>query len=101
MRLFLTRELGIVQMQNPRGRKEAEQSLRKAVHMQPTDPRALSHLGLLYKKKGLAQQAEDLFERALEWDSENAVALAGLGSLQNEPQQEGERGLLKGLFRRR
>jgi Tfp pilus assembly protein PilF len=94
------RELGIVQMQNPRWQKAAEESLRQAVELQPADARALVHLGMLYQSNGLKKRAVDAFREALNWDPVNEAALAGLAEVQSgKGDDDGSR--RKGLFGRR
>ena len=93
------RELGIIQMQNPRWQKAAEESLRKAVDLAPMDARALAHLGLLYQMNGLSRRAEDLFQRTLQWDPENEIAIRCLTDPGDDKDSGG--GLLKGLLRGR
>jgi hypothetical protein len=93
------RELGIVQMQNPRWQKAAEESLRQAVDLQPADARALAHLGLLYQRNGLKRRAIDTLREALEWDPENTTALRAIAELEEGGDREG--GVLKGIFGRR
>ncbi|NIV39557.1 MAG: hypothetical protein GWN58_62155 [Anaerolineae bacterium] len=93
------RELGIVQMRNPRWQKPAETALSRAIEIEQTDVRALVHLGLLYKKNGLKRRAVETFRQALQWDPENSVAVESLAQL--EPSAEEPGGRLKGLFGRR
>ncbi|MFQ5671106.1 MAG: DnaJ domain-containing protein [Acidobacteriota bacterium] len=92
------RELGIVCMHNPRWKKKAEESLCKAVEIQPADTRALVHLGTLYRKNGLKHRAMETFRRALQWDPENEVALQALAD-QGDDKDAGS-SLFKTLFGR-
>ncbi len=94
------RELGIVQMQNPRWQKQAEESLRQAIELQPADIRALVHLGKLYAGNGLKTRARDAFQKVLRWDADCDEAREGLESLESD-EEAGDGGLLKGLFTRR
>jgi len=91
------RELGIVQMQNPRGRQVAESELRRAIGLAPTDARALVHLALLLKRTGRVQEADAMFQEVLRWDPDNATAQSELTAPPTEPGG----GLLRGLFGRR
>jgi curved DNA-binding protein CbpA len=87
--------LGITQSRNPRFRKDAEESLLKAIALDPASASAHAHLGALYERTGAADKARDMYRKALQWDPDNAIARAGL-----EPAEPGRKGLL-GLFSRR
>jgi DnaJ-class molecular chaperone len=76
------RELGIVEMRNPRWQKSAEESLRRAIQLEQTDARALAHLGQIYQGNGLKRRAIETYQTALEWDPENDMARAGLAALE-------------------
>ena len=89
------RELGIVEMRNPRWQKSAEESLRRAIELEQTDARAFAYLGRMYQKNGLKRRASEAYQMALEWDPENKMAREGLAALE-EPTDSGR----KGLFRR-
>jgi curved DNA-binding protein CbpA len=91
------RELGIVQMQNPRWQKAAEESLQRAVSLERTDARAWVHLGQLYQRNGLKTRAVEAYRQTLQWDPDNFEAMSGLAELEDE----GGKGGLKGLFGRR
>lgn len=75
------RELGIVEMRNPRWQKSAEVSLRRAIELEQTDTRALAHLGQIYQENGLKRRATETYQKALDWDPENEMAHAGLAAL--------------------
>lgn len=87
------RELGIVEMRNPRWQKSAEVSLRRAIELEQTDTRALTHLGQIYQENGLKRRAVETYQKALEWDPENEMAQVGLAALDEATGR-------KGLFRR-
>ena len=89
------RELGIVEMRNPRWQKSAEESLRRAIELEQTDARAFAYLGQMYQKNGLKRRATEAYQMALEWDPEHEMAREGLAALE-EPTDSGR----KGLFRR-
>ena len=89
------RELGIVEMRNPRWQKSAEESLRRAIELEQTDARAFAYLGQMYQKNGLKRRAIEAYQMALEWDPEHEMAQEGLAALE-EPTDSGR----KGLFRR-
>ena len=87
--------LGIAQTKNPRLRKQAEESLLKAIELAPMSATAHAHLGQLYERAGALDRARAMYRKALEWDPANEMALAGL-------QSEGStrKGIL-GLFSRK
>lgn len=87
--------LGIAQTKNPRLRKQAEESLLKAIELAPMSATPYAHLGQLYERAGALDRARAMYRKALEWDPANEMALAGL-------QSEGStrKGIL-GLFSRK
>ncbi|MFQ5766729.1 MAG: DnaJ domain-containing protein [Acidobacteriota bacterium] len=93
------RDLGVLEMQNPRWRKQAEGSLKKALELQPMDVCALTHLGELYMRNGLHRRAAHCFKTALGWDPTNRMALEGMKALESGAKPNSG-GLLKGLFHR-
>jgi curved DNA-binding protein CbpA len=87
--------LGITQSRNPRMRKDAEASLLKAIALDPASASAHAHLGALYERTGAVDRAREMYRKALEWDSDNALARQGL-----ERADPGRKGIL-GLFTRK
>lgn len=59
----------------PRRLREAEDSLRKAIELEPHNPEYYTNLGLLYQKVGLRKRAMAEFNEALKWDPEYKKAL--------------------------
>jgi curved DNA-binding protein CbpA len=87
--------LGVTQARNPRLRKDAEESLLKAIALDPANADAHAHLGALYDRAGAAERARAMYRKALEWDPDNAIARQGL-----ERAEPGRKGIL-GLFSRK
>jgi len=87
--------LGLTQARNPRLRKQAEESLLRAIQIAPTSGRAQAHLGQVYERAGQEDKARAMYRKALQWDPTNEVALKGL-----EPEGSTRKGLL-GLFSRK
>lgn len=88
--------LGATQARNPRMRKQAEESLLKAIALSPTNAGAYVHLGGLYERAGAAERAREMYRKALEWDPDNPAAKRALGT-----DQPAKRGGLLGLFGRK
>jgi len=72
--------LGSCQSRNPQWRRDAMESLQKAVSINPNHLEALNSLGDLYQKNGLASRAESCYESVLQLDPENAHAQLKLKS---------------------
>ena len=87
--------LGMVQATNPRLRKQAEESLLKAIQLAPMSASGYAHLGQLYERTGAVDRAREMYRQALQWDPTNDVALKGL-----EDAGSNRKGLL-GLFSRK
>ena len=58
--------------------KDAEQSLRKALDLEPSNAVYMADLGHLYLKLGFKTRAKKTFEKALKYDESNKRALQGL-----------------------
>ena len=87
--------LGATQARNPRLRKQAEESLLKAIALSPTNAGAYVQLAGLYERAGAVDQARDMYKQALEWDPDNPAAKRAL-----EPEPAAKRGIL-GIFGRK
>ncbi|MEK6681714.1 MAG: DUF4388 domain-containing protein [Nitrospirota bacterium] len=85
--------LGYALSHIPRRLHEAEESCKKAISIEPSNPEHYINIGRIYKKAGLENKAKDSFEEALRWEPENEAALTELG-------RKGGSGLgfLKGIF---
>jgi tetratricopeptide (TPR) repeat protein len=59
----------------------AEESLKKALELNPNNDRVYFALGWLYKDQGNFSQAEESFKKAIELNPKNDYAYAGLGWL--------------------
>jgi tetratricopeptide (TPR) repeat protein len=94
------RELGIVQMQNPQWQKSAEEALQRAVTLEQTDIRALSHLGRLYQMNGLKRRAIETYQKTLQWDEDNQIAQTGMAELSEDDDAPKRGGLNRILGRR-
>lgn len=86
--------LGMTQAHNPRLRKQAAQSLLKAIELDPTSAEPYAQLGSLYLRLGQKERGQEMYRKALQWDGSNLEALRGLG---DDPRQEEKRGFL-GMF---
>lgn len=71
--------LGYALSHIPRRLHEAEESCKKAISMEPSNPEHYINLGRIYKKAGLEAKARANFEDALRWEPENEAALTELG----------------------
>lgn len=88
--------LGAAQARNPRLKKQAEESLLKAIALSPTSANAYVHLAGLYERAGAADKAKELYRKALAWDPDNPAAKR---AIEGEA-QPAKRGIL-GIFGRR
>ncbi|HEV8202037.1 MAG TPA: DnaJ domain-containing protein [Candidatus Polarisedimenticolia bacterium] len=88
--------LGAAQARNPRLKKQAEESLLKAIALSPTSANAYVHLAGLYERAGAADKAKELYRKALAWDPDNPAAKR---AIEGDP-QPAKRGIL-GIFGRR
>ncbi|UCE79657.1 MAG: DnaJ domain-containing protein [Nitrospiraceae bacterium] len=61
--------------------KDAEQSLRKAIDLEPSNAVYTADLGHIYLKLGFKTRAKNSFEKALKHDASNKRALKGLEAL--------------------
>ena len=86
--------LGMTQAHNPRLRKQAAQSLLKAMELDPTSAEPYAQLGSLYVRMGQTARGQEMYRKALQWDGSNQEALRGLG---DDARQEEKRGFL-GMF---
>jgi hypothetical protein len=73
------KELGLLQVQHPRMRDDAERNLRAVLEREPMDTIARVGLGLLLQRQGKRKEALREIEEALRWEPEDAAALAALG----------------------
>jgi curved DNA-binding protein CbpA len=89
--------LGVTQGRNPRLRKQAEESLLKAIALSPTNAGAYVHLAELYERAGALDPAKEMYRKALAWDPDHPAAKRALEA----GQQPAKRGLLGGLFGRK
>ena len=71
--------LGYALSHIPRRLHEAEESCKKAISIEPSNPEHYINIGRIYKKAGLENKAKDSFEEALRWEPENEAALTELG----------------------
>ncbi len=68
----------------PKRNKEAEETITKAVALEPQNAKYYIHLGTVYLHAGLKQRAEQQFKKALDWDPENKTAMKELDKLQGK-----------------
>ncbi len=88
--------LGEVLVRNPRRRVDAEQHLRRAIELEPTNAAAQVALADLYCKTQRKPEAVAALREALRWDPDNVAAAGLLGEL--EAETRGSSGSFKGLF---
>jgi len=85
-----------------RGRKrEAEQSLKRAAHLAPSDPRAYVALGDLYRDGHMVKKAAASYREALRWDPHQRHAKKALEAIEAATHKhEGGLGGLLGRLRK-
>jgi curved DNA-binding protein CbpA len=91
------RYLGLTQSKNPRWKKDAADSLLRAIGIDPTDADTYAQLGALYARGRLASKAREMYQKALQWNPDQALAREGLESLDGA--DGGKKGLL-GIFKK-
>jgi curved DNA-binding protein CbpA len=91
--------LGMALTRNPKWRREAEEHFLKAIEIDQFKADYYAGLGLLYKEVGMAKRALGQFNRALQLEPENRMALEGLSSLPEANQKKTGLATLKNLFR--
>ena len=65
----------------PNRGKEAEESILKAIQLEPYNSEYYTHLGIIYLDGGMKKRAVHQFETALSWDPTNKKALKELEKL--------------------
>jgi len=85
--------LALAESRIPGYTRKAEEDFLKASALEPWNPEAYVGLGLLYEKEGLKVKATNQFKRALEADSDHAVARQHYQDLSGKKAKS-----LKGLF---
>ncbi len=85
-----------------RGRKrEAEQALKQATRLAPSDPHAYVALGDLYREGGMEEKAASCYREALRWDPRHRHAKRALEAIEAAAHRhEGGLGGLLGRFRK-
>jgi curved DNA-binding protein CbpA len=68
----------------PNRGKEAEESILKAIELEPYNSEYYTHLGLIYLEGGMKKRAVHQFETALSWDPTNKKALKELEKLRGK-----------------
>jgi tetratricopeptide (TPR) repeat protein len=83
-----------------RGRKrEAEQELKRAIELEPTNPNYYVGLGNLYRDGHIWDKAVAMYRAALRWDPKNRHALKAINDIEAEA-KAAELGKVGGLFTR-
>ena len=83
-----------------RGRKrEAEQELKRAIELEPTNPHYYVGLGNLYRDGSIRDKAVVMYRTALRWDPKNRHALKAIEELEAEV-KAAEMSKVGGLFTR-
>ena len=91
--------LGMALTRNPKWRREAEEHFLKAIEIDQFKAEYYAGLGLLYKEVGMIKRAHGQFNKALQLEPENRMALEGLGSLPDTDKKKSGLATLKNLFR--
>ena len=89
--------LGITQSKNPRWKKDAAESLLNALKIDPSNADTYAHLGALYARGRVSSKAREMYNKALQWDPTQALAVEGLAALDDA--EGGNKGLL-GIFKK-
>ncbi|MBI4698192.1 MAG: DnaJ domain-containing protein [Nitrospirae bacterium] len=76
--------LSIVLNKLPRRSKEAEETILRAIDLEPHNAEYYVHLGNIYVGHGLNKRAEEQFEKALKWDPTHKKALKELEKLKEK-----------------
>ena len=94
-------------LKNPKWVKEAENTLKELVRIDPKHAEAHFMLGMIYKTGGLKARSESMFRKVLELQPDHEGAISEIGSLPVEtPDSEGSSGgaggggLIKKLFKK-
>jgi tetratricopeptide (TPR) repeat protein len=94
-------------LKNPKWVKEAENTLKELVRIDPKHAEAHFMLGMIYKTSGLKARSESMFRKVLELQPDHEGAISEIGSLPVEtPDPEGSSGgaagggLIKKLFKK-
>jgi tetratricopeptide (TPR) repeat protein len=83
-----------------RGRKrEAEQELKRAIELEPTNPNYYVGLGNLYRSGGIVDKALQMYRAALRWDGKNRYAQKAIRELETASKGQEERGVSSLLSR--
>jgi curved DNA-binding protein CbpA len=64
--------------------KEAEESILKAIQLEPNNAEYYTHLGMIYLEGGMKKRAASQFETALNWDPTNKKAMKELEKLREK-----------------
>lgn len=83
--------LGKILSQNPKNFREAESAIREAIRLDPKDPNYYAELGTLYRKCNNPQKAIEMFEKALEINSNHHYSKKALNELK-EPEPKPKNG---------
>jgi len=77
-----------------RGRKrEAEQAMKRAIELEPTNPSHYVGLGNLYRSGGIVDKALQMYRAALRWDAKNRHAQKAIKELEAAAKTPEERGV--------
>lgn len=92
-------ELGALLAANPRYRTDAERHLLRASELDPSLLEVYLALGTLYEKAGRPEEAARSYRELLRWEPGHLEAGERLAAMGQPTSVEGERGLLRGLFK--
>src|SRR5262249_12035111 len=90
-------------LKNPKWVKDAENTLKELVRIDPKHGETHFMLGSIYKAGGLKARSESMFRKVLELQPEHEGAIGELGSIPPEPDGEeggGGGGLMKKFFKK-
>ncbi len=87
-------------LKNPKWVKDAENTLKDLLKVDPKHVEAHFMLGSIYKAGGLKTRSESMFRKVLELQPDHEGALTEVGPLPAEPQTPEGGGLIKKLFKK-
>jgi tetratricopeptide (TPR) repeat protein len=90
-------------LKNPKWVKEAENTLKELLRIDPKHVEAHFMLGSIYKAGGLKARSESMFRKVLELQPDHEGAVAEMANVPSEPQEPeggGEGGLFRKFFKK-
>lgn len=91
--------LGYAMSKTPQFRREAETYFLKSVQINPMNVSTYLHMGRMYREAGLLAKAASAFQKALDWDPENRLALKELQEMDSRAKEKNA-GFFSKLFKK-